>query len=1383
MPDRDCAAGPGREPAGGAGADSPGAGAGALPALARRVLQLLGILCEAVPEEVVRDCLAQAEGVPPEGALRDALAALLSAGSIEQTPSGLRCVPALREAVTRQAIAEGRFEPLARAVKRVLPVALAWNRTASFRTREQGLREVRIAFYRQDPRALQQVLWEYHRQFPPDGRSEPPLVTLAGRPFDRAWFLGLTPPMRAAAAGDILAWSALRLEPCAELLACLEEDRVPMPAAVRVFQADVYILQGRFAAAAEALRDVEGPARAVRLGWMAFLRGENDEALAQFESGLHDLRREQSKADAFFRSYGGLFHLLALLKSGDAAHLERLSAYLDAAAEEPLWQETCQAIRALLAATRGADEGALRLPAEDAPDALALIGLTCVCLRRPELLPEARLEALWNRLRENGFEWAASEAAAMLAACARREDCFRYARAFRERTGVVGLVGSVVLYEAWERALDSLAALGSPPPEAPEPVAETRFVWFLKLGDSAWAAPALRPAEQHRAGKGAWTRGRTVPLADLYTLARRPASMTEQDHRICAAITVRADRWKPDAVEYGFRTDLALMEMVGHPLLFWEDNPRVRVELVRGEPELVIRVDGDAIELSLVPPCNGDESVLLLRDTPTRVRLVRLEDLHRQVSALLQGGLRVPLRARERVRRAVSALASRLIVQSDIGSVEAGTTPVPADPTIHVHLLPSGDGLTVQLLVQPFGQSGPTYPPGSGGSTVVAEIGGRRLETVRDTADELRRAQAVAAACPVLTAPAPPDWTWPVDSPERCLELLLQVRALPPEVRVEWPEGRTVSVSRMLDLDDLHLCIRRQRDWFAVSGDVPVDEQLTLSLMDLIRLTAANPGRFVPLGEGRYLALTEEFRTRIQELAVVGEVRRDGLRFHPLALAAVDGIVRGAGYLDVDTDWRENLSRLAAARELQPELPAGLQATLRDYQVEGYRWLMRLAAWGAGACLADDMGLGKTVQALSVILARARLGPSLVVAPTSVCLNWRDEAARFTPSLRVRLFGEGDRQQMLDDLGPGDLVICSYGLMQTSRDPLANVEWQTVVLDEAQAIKNPRAKRSQAAFRLSGALRIITTGTPIENNLGELWSLFRFINPGLLGTWEHFNEHFALPIERDGDETVRERLRRLIAPFVLRRTKRQVLKELPPRTEVLQHVQLSERERAFYEALRRESLRRIEEQRGGSGARRMQILAEITRLRQACCNPRLILPGCDIESAKLEAFDGLVEELLANAHKALVFSQFVTHLAIIREHLDQKGVRYQYLDGSTPARERAERVAAFQRGEGSIFLISLKAGGTGLNLTAADYVIHLDPWWNPAVEDQASDRAHRIGQYQPVTIYRLVAADTIEDRIVELHQRKRDLADSLLSGNEVPANVSAEDLLRLMQEP
>lgn len=1343
--------------------------------------------------EVLRDSLAQSGGAVADGAFEAALAVLMKGGQVETTEAGLRCLPECREVLTRAAVAEGSFEGMARAVKRVLPVAVAWNRMASFRTWEQGLREVRIAFYRQDSRGLQQALWEMSRQFPADGVREPPLVAICAHPFDRDWFLSLSAPIRAAAAGEMLSWSALRLVRCDELLHCLEHDGLRVPPAVRVFQADLYILQGRFEDASTALREVEGPALAVRQAWMAFLRGDTDGAVAQFESGLHDLRREQTKADCYFRSYGGLFHLLALLRSGSEAHLERLRQYLPlAVASEPLWRGVCGALRELAMVASGgvADLPELSAavaadvsPAEGGgggPDALVLLEQCCRLMASPEAGAAASVEALWRRCDEAGFAWAASEAAALLTHLGGHAAAREQAQAFRERTGTVGLVGTLTLGEPWERTLEALAALGQEPLAAEPSEVERRLVWFVKPGEREGEPVQLRAAEQHRSAKGTWTRGRSVALFELHTLAGRPGCLTEQDHRICAAIAVRSDRWQPEQVTYEIRAEVALPEMVGHPLLFWEDNPRLRLELVRGEPELVVRERGEVLELTLSPPSRGDERVLLLRDSPTRLRLVQLDAVHSRLSALLEGGLVVPSRARERLRQALGPLASRLVVQSDIGSLDTSATPVPADTTLHLHLLPSGAGLTVELLVQPFGAAGPAYVPGQGGTTVAALVGGRRLETQRDLADEVRRSQAVAAACPALGSLASDRWSASLEDPEDCLELLLQVQALPAGVSVEWPEGRSLSVSRRLSSADLHLSVRRQRDWFAVSGDVQVNEDLTVSLAELIRLTAGNGGRFVPLGDGQYLALADDFRRRLEDLALLGEPRREGLRFHPLAAAALEGLTEDIGGLEADGEWRENLSRLEASQRLEASLPAGLQADLRDYQVEGYRWLCRLAAWGAGACLADDMGLGKTVQALSAILARSAGGPSLVVAPTSVCLNWRDEAQRFTPGLRVCLYGDGDRAEMLRQAGPGDLVICSYGLMQTGREALSAVTWETIVLDEAQAIKNPRAKRSQVAFRLRGRFRVLTTGTPIENNLGELWSLFRFINPGLLGSWEHFSERFALPVERDHDDSVRERLRRLIAPFILRRTKREVLAELPARTEVLQHVQLSERERAFYEALRRESLRRIGDQTGGPGARRMQILAEITRLRQACCNPRLIVPHCDIDSAKLEAFDGIVEELLANRHKALVFSQFVTHLSLVREHLDRKAVRYQYLDGSTPPRERAERVAAFQRGEGDVFLISLKAGGTGLNLTAADYVIHLDPWWNPAVEDQASDRAHRIGQVQPVTIYRLVAADTIEDRIVELHQRKRDLADSLLSGSGVPSAVSAEELLRLM---
>jgi len=489
-----------------------------------------------------------------------------------------------------------------------------------------------------------------------------------------------------------------------------------------------------------------------------------------------------------------------------------------------------------------------------------------------------------------------------------------------------------------------------------------------------------------------------------------------------------------------------------------------------------------------------------------------------------------------------------------------------------------------------------------------------------------------------------------------------------------------------------------------------------------------------------------------------------------------------AGAFKFDKNWKQHLARLQEVDTLEPQVPATLDAELRDYQLTGFRWLARLAHWGVGACLADEMGLGKTVQTLALLLARAPQGPALVVAPTSVCLNWVSEITRFAPTLKVMVFGAGDRSRMLADLQPLDLVVASYGLVQQEAELFSSVQWHTIVLDEAQAIKNALTKRSQAVMALKGDFRMAVTGTPLENHLGELWNLFRFINPGLLGSQEKFNERFANPIEKQQDAGARARLRRLIQPFILRRTKLQVLSELPSRTEIVRQVDLSSEEVALYEALRRSALEKLAEVDAPTSKKSLQILAEIMKLRRACCNPQLVAPELGLASSKLAAFGELLDELLENRHKALVFSQFVDHLSLIRAYLDQRGIAYQYLDGATPMQERKKRVDAFQAGEGDVFLISLKAGGTGLNLTAADYVIHMDPWWNPAVEDQASDRAHRMGQQRPVTIYRLVARHTIEESIVDLHKHKRALADSLLEGSDVAGKMSVNDMLNLLQQ-
>ena len=337
-------------------------------------------------------------------------------------------------------------------------------------------------------------------------------------------------------------------------------------------------------------------------------------------------------------------------------------------------------------------------------------------------------------------------------------------------------------------------------------------------------------------------------------------------------------------------------------------------------------------------------------------------------------------------------------------------------------------------------------------------------------------------------------------------------------------------------------------------------------------------------------------------------------------------------------------------------------------------------------------------------------------------------------------------------------------------------------LDEAQAIKNPDSNRAKAATRLRADFRLAMTGTPIENSLVELWSLFRFLNPGLLGSQKSFEDRFAIPIQRDHASGPRNTLRRLMQPLILRRTKSQVLEELPPRTEIVREIEMSRQEAALYEAARLNALSDLEKIKdANAGKNRLQILAALTRLRQLCCNPKLVLPKSEVESSKLGAFREIMHELKENRHKVLVFSQFVKHLDLLRAELDEMGVSYQYLDGSTPARERQKRVDAFQEGDYDAFLISIKAGGSGLNLTAADYVIHMDPWWNPAVEDQATDRTHRIGQTRPVTVYRLITQGTIEEKIVRLHHEKRDIADKLLEGTDQATKLTADELIDILR--
>ncbi len=378
----------------------------------------------------------------------------------------------------------------------------------------------------------------------------------------------------------------------------------------------------------------------------------------------------------------------------------------------------------------------------------------------------------------------------------------------------------------------------------------------------------------------------------------------------------------------------------------------------------------------------------------------------------------------------------------------------------------------------------------------------------------------------------------------------------------------------------------------------------------------------------------------------------------------------------------------------------------------------------------------------------------------------------------MRLYRGAGRASLLASVGPGDLLVTSYALAVRDAEALGEVRFGTLVLDEAQAIKNALTRRARAVRGLDAELRVALTGTPVENHLGELWSLMRVLTPGLLGSWEHFRDRFATPIERGRDPDRRAALSRLLRPFLLRRTKAEVAPELPPRTEIERFVDLSPAERRLYDEARRAA---IEALATGGGDARFAIFAALTRLRRLACHPRLHDDTSTVPSSKLAALLETVSELREEGHRALVFSQFTSHLALVREAFDREGITYTYLDGATPSEERTRRIDAFQAGGTDVFLISLKAGGTGLNLTAADYVIHLDPWWNPAVEDQATDRAHRIGQTKAVTVIRLVARGTIEEAVLALHQDKRALAASVFDEEGGAARLSAAELAALIR--
>ena len=613
---------------------------------------------------------------------------------------------------------------------------------------------------------------------------------------------------------------------------------------------------------------------------------------------------------------------------------------------------------------------------------------------------------------------------------------------------------------------------------------------------------------------------------------------------------------------------------------------------------------------------------------------------------------------------------------------------------------------------------------------------------------------------------------------------------LPVIVRVLLSEGWRVEADGKLyrRAGALKFDVRSGVDWFELHGDIDF-EGVSVSLPTL--LAAAKRGdTFVRLGDGTFGLLPQEWLSRSGRIAALGTTEKDHIRFARPQAALLDAWLAAEPAVSYDEAFaraRVELARFEGIAAVDP--PPTFHGGLRDYQREALGWFDFLRRFGFGGCLADEMGLGKTVMVLAMLEARrlerqrsvAPPNPSLIVVPKSLVFNWHQEAERFAPALRVLDYTGGGRKDNATGIAEHDVVLTTYGTLRKDVGDLKELRFDYVILDEAQAIKNAATSSAKAARLLKGDHRLALSGTPVENHLGELWSLFDFLNPGLLGASSILYRSSATGGSTDSDELTA--LARGLRPFILRRTKEQVAAELPSRTEQTLYCDLEPAQRAMYDELRDHYraalLGKID--RGGIGRSKLQILEALLRLRQAASHPGLVDPTrADAASAKFDLLVPRLQELVEDGRKVLIFSQFTTLLGLLRQRLDEASLKYEYLDGKT--RDREARVRRFQEDpDCPLFLISLKAGGLGLNLTAAEYVFLLDPWWNPAVEAQAIDRAHRIGQTRPVFAFRLIARGTVEEKVLELQATKRQLADAIVRAeSSLIRDLKREDLELLL---
>ena len=950
-------------------------------------------------------------------------------------------------------------------------------------------------------------------------------------------------------------------------------------------------------------------------------------------------------------------------------------------------------------------------------------------------------------------------------------DTFHCMQLIEGETTAASLLMSIYRQAPWETTLDTLMSkLGkSGKTTAVETENNERIAYFMEDIYDDLVTPRLQTITK----SGTWSVGKTLAF---HQFMRIPMQSLQSGDILIRQRNVNIAY----AHNYKLTLSSVLTEMTDDSRLFvGRFTPYTLVTVTEEIPYLIVeRVDGGFEVKSNVQLDSVDEDIIIISRGASSINFLRMTEELRPFFAHLLSMSFFPYEAEDKLKVFLAALGRKVEIHSPL--IKGGTTLETVDGTsvLTLQMRPKGkEGYAATLFCRPLEGGRVQCRPGVGNETVIDQRDGRRMCVKRDLEKETEIQQRLYDAVPDM----PTETSFETDA-FGLLPIIDYLREHSDEVQMEWPEGKQLRIRQRFMQSQWRATLKKnQNGWFELEGQLQVDEDTFISMQQLMGLLDGNRSRFIKMGNGEFMALSESLRQQLYRIDALATRSRGHLQMSAFTAALLDkSVIDGEIQIETDDELKEVRQRILDLSDYRPEVPATLNATLRSYQTEGYQWIARLNEWGAGALLADDMGLGKTIQTIAYLLHKAADGPQLVVAPASVAPNWKKEFEKFAPSLHVEVLNfAANRSLCIANAGAGDVVITTYTLLLSVKEEITHKEWTTVCLDEAHVIKNRGAKTSGVCMKLKARNRIMLTGTPVQNHLGELWNLFQFVNPGLLGSYEDYGRRFITPIEVGKDEHVKAELERIVKPFMLRRTKESVLSELPEKTEIYQQVNLSDAELAVYEVIRQkaEAMLLAEEKEDRVS---LNTLAEITRLRQAACSAKLVDKQWRGKSSKVEAIVEALEPIVESGDSALVFSQFTSFLTIVRQALDKAKIPYLYIDGSVPVKERQTLVEKFQRGDCPVFLISLKAGGLGLNLTRANYVFHLDPWWNPAIEQQATDRAHRIGQQQAVTVYHLLSANTIEEKIRRMHEQKRELAESILEGTDMSGRMSGKQLMELL---